>query len=202
MARSRASSRLHRPGGTLAPPVARRWHTRRRNGLSPIRDLSHRKANLQGSRRAYGELSLHPRSRSLARIRHSLPRMSRWGSQGETYSGPEEQGSGRSKPGRKPRPTRRARRHCDGSSHQLCDPVALSLLSQQHSTPLPPPKRYEMRYGRILLASLRKRITASAPRSDLPDHAQSCGAAPRGRAGSPSPGRCGGRSSARRSSTR
>jgi adenosine deaminase len=54
----------------------------------------------------------------------------------------------------------------------------------------------------LLLALSRKRFIASAPRSGLPNHARSCGAAPRGRAGSPSPGRCGGRSSARRSSTR
>jgi hypothetical protein len=53
-----------------------------------------------------------------------------------------------------------------------------------------------------LLVGPRKGITASAPRSGPPDHAQSYGAASRGRAGSPSLRRCGGRSSARRSSTR
>src|SRR5918997_3198079 len=45
-----------------------------------------------------------------------------------------------------------------------------------------------------------KRITASSPRSDLPDHARSYDAAPRGRAGSPSLCRCGGGGQTRHSS--
>src|SRR3712207_9135076 len=37
-------------------------------------------------------------------------------------------------------------RQCEGSFHRFLAPVPLPLLSQHHSTALPSPKRYEIRY--------------------------------------------------------
>src|SRR5215211_692547 len=89
---------------------------------------------------------MRPRSSSLPRTRHFLPRRSRQQHQGETSSGAEAKGSERSKPRRVPTATKQAERQCVGSSHRLLYPLLLPLLSRHHSTALPSLKSYEGRY--------------------------------------------------------